>query len=259
MSARALKVAETWYRHRDLGDGVTLIWEAFANPGLRCNIWFLRGRDRNLILDTGLGLRPLRAELAFLSEKPVVCVSSHNHFDHMGGHHEFETRLCHRSEADVLAAPTRANTLIEDFVELVMFEALPYAGFEVARYTIQPAPATGFLDEGDVIDLGDRHLTVRHLPGHSPGSIALWEDATGLLFSGDIVYDGELYDFLHHSNIPDYLESMARLRELPVATVHAGHYASFGRDRLHALIDDYVAGKRSSDCPATQRAAVKGS
>ena len=245
-----MKVAETWYAYRDLGAGVTLIWEQWANPGLRCNIWFVRGRDRNLIIDTGLGLRPLREELAFLSDKPVVCLASHNHFDHVGSHYEFETRLCHRAEAEVLAAPTRANTLIEDFVELVMFEALPYEGFDVARYEIKPAPATGFVDEGDIIDLGDRHFSVLHLPGHSPGSVALWEASSGLLFTGDVIYDGELYDFLHHSSVPDYLESMARLRELPVETVHAGHYTSFGRARLHALIDSYVAGKRASGCPA---------
>ncbi len=248
-----MKVAETWFSQRDCGDGVTLIWESWANPGLRCNIWFVRGRDRNLIIDTGLGLRPLREELAFLSEKPVICLASHNHFDHVGGHHEFETRLCHPAEAEVLAAPTRANTLIEDFVELVMFQALPYEGFDVARYTIAPAPATGFVDEGDVIDLGDRHFAVLHLPGHSPGSVALWERASGLLFTGDVIYDGELYDFLHHSSVPDYLATMDRLRALPVGTVHAGHYPSFGRDRLHRLIDDYVAGKRSSDCPARVR------
>ena len=65
-----------------------------------------------------------------------------------------------------------------------------------------------------------------------------------------LIYDRELYDFLHHSCIPDILATMDRLRALPVETVHDGHYPSFGRDRLHQLIDDYVAGKRSSDCPA---------
>jgi glyoxylase-like metal-dependent hydrolase (beta-lactamase superfamily II) len=35
---------------------------------------------------------------------------------------------------------------------------------------------------------------VIHTPGHSPGGIALWEAATGILFSGDIVYDGELIE-----------------------------------------------------------------
>lgn len=245
-----MRVAEHWFQHRRLGDGVTLIWEQAVDPGLRCNIWFVEGRDRNLLVDSGLGMRPLRAELAFLSEKPVLCLASHSHFDHTGGHYEFEERLCHAAEAEVLAAPTRANTLIENFVQLIQFTALPFADFDVERYTIRPAPATRLIDEGDVIDLGDRHLSVLHLPGHSPGSVALWEASSGLLFSGDVIYQGELYDFLDHSSVPDYLESLARLKELPVGTVHAGHFGSFGRDRLHALVDDYSAGKRRPGCPS---------
>jgi glyoxylase-like metal-dependent hydrolase (beta-lactamase superfamily II) len=247
-----MQVADRWFTHRRLAEGVTLIWEHEVDPGLRCNIWFVEGRDRNLLVDTGLGVRSLRAELAFISEKPVLCLASHSHFDHTGGHYEFEERLCHPAEAEILAAPTRENTLIENFVELVQFTALPAADFDVMRYTIRPAPVTRKVDEGDVVDLGDRRFTVLHLPGHSPGSIALWEQATGLLFSGDILYDGELYDFLHHSSIPDYLDSLARLKELPVSEVHAGHYASFGRERMRALVDDYAAGKRRPGCPAEQ-------
>ena len=79
------------------------------------------------------------------------------------------------------------------------------------------------------------------MPGHSPGSIGLWEAASGILFSGDCVYDGPLLDGLHHSNIAHYIASMKRLRELPVRVVHAGHDPSFDRTRLHELIDAYLA------------------
>ena len=43
------------------------------------------------------------------------------------------------------------------------------------------------LAEGDVIDSGARPLTVLHLPGHSPRSIALFDQRDGTLFSGDVV------------------------------------------------------------------------
>ena len=48
---------------------------------------------------------------------------------------------------------------------------------------------TRALDEGDVIDLGDRVFKVLHLPGHSRGSIGLLEEATGVFFSGDVIYE----------------------------------------------------------------------
>ena len=77
------------------------------------------------------------------------------------------------------------------------------------------------------------------MPGHSPGSIGLWEAATGILFSGDAVYDGPLLDELEGSSIPDYVATMRRLRELPVRVVHGGHDPSFGRERLVALAEAY--------------------
>ena len=98
-----------------------------------------------------------------------------------------------------------------------------------------------------MIDLGDRAFEVLHLPGHSPGSIALWEAATGILFSGDTVYDGPLIDDFYHSDVADYVASMERLRRVPARLVHAGHFASFGRARFEALIDDYLAGKAAGD------------
>ena len=61
-----------------------------------------------------------------------------------------------------------------------------------------------------------------------------------MLFSGDCVYDGPLLDELSDSDIGDYIASMKKLRELPVQIVHAGHDPSFGKERLHELIDAYL-------------------
>ncbi len=96
------------------------------------------------------------------------------------------------------------------------------------------------MDEGDVVDIGNRQFEVLHLPGHSPGSIGLWEKESGTLFSGDAVYDGPLLDDMEDSSIPDYIRTMKRLRELPVRVVHAGHDPSFGRERLIELVDSYL-------------------
>ena len=79
-----------------------------------------------------------------------------------------------------------------------------------------------------------------HLPGHSPGSIGLWEAATGTLFSGDAVYDDALLDELPESDIGDYCRTMERLLTLPVNVVHAGHDPSFGRDRLREIARAYL-------------------
>ena len=94
-----------------------------------------------------------------------------------------------------------------------------------------------------MIDLGDRHFEVIHTPGHSPGGIALWEAASGILFSGDIVYDGPLIEDTYHANAADYHRSMQRLYDLPVRVVHGGHFPSYDRDRHRRIIRDWLDSK----------------
>jgi glyoxylase-like metal-dependent hydrolase (beta-lactamase superfamily II) len=97
-------------------------------------------------------------------------------------------------------------------------------------------------DRYEARSLGDRAFNVYHLPGHSPGSIALYEKSTGTLFAGDTVYDGALFDLVYHSNRAIYRESLKRLRELPVSVVYGGHNGIVGRDRMIEIIDAYLAG-----------------
>jgi glyoxylase-like metal-dependent hydrolase (beta-lactamase superfamily II) len=179
-----------------------------------------------------------------VTERPLTAVASHTHYDHVGGHHEFPNRVAHGAEAALLADPTRANTLAE-YVRDEIFERLPPAPFRATTYAVRRAPATRIVADGDVIDLGDRHFEVIHTPGHSPGGIALWEAATGILFSGDIHYDGPLAEDLYHSDPTDYRASMKRLLEIPVRVVHAGHYPSFGADRHRMLIRAWLAARET--------------
>lgn len=244
-----IAAAEDWYRTERLSDDVTLISEQFIEPYYRCNIWHVRGRDRDLLIDSGMGVVSLRRQVALVAERPLLAVASHGHFDHIGNHHEFSDRAIHRDEADILANPTQHATVADIYAPKEMFLALPPGGYEQSAYRIEPAPATRLLAEGDVIDLGDRRFDVLHLPGHSPGSIGLWEAATGILFSGDAIYDGPLSDQCYHSDVPTYLATMARLRGLEPRIVHGGHFPSFDGDRYRALIEDYVAGKRQMGCP----------
>jgi glyoxylase-like metal-dependent hydrolase (beta-lactamase superfamily II) len=248
-AARPPVSADQWYASAAHPGGVTHIFEPYIDSFFRCNIWHVRGRDRDLLFDSGSGVVSLIEQFAWLADKPVLAVASHTHFDHIGNHHEFSERACHSLEADILAAPSPDATLATRYATLEMFERLPPGGFDEASYRVRPAPATRLVEQGDVIDLGDRHFDVLHVPGHSPGSIALWEANRGMLLSGDAVYDGRLIDDAFHSNPDDYVATMRRLRELPVSVVHGGHYLSFGRDRFRELIDDYVRGRRAPGCP----------
>ena len=227
---------DAWYQTRTVGDDITYIGEPFIKEFYRCNIWHVRGRDRDMLVDSGMGVVSLREYVPVVTEKACLCVASHTHFDHVGCHHEFEERVVHRDEAELLAGPTRENTLADPYVTDDIFTKLPPGTYSSAEYAVKGAPATRIVDDGDVIDLGDRVFEVIHTPGHSPGGIALWEQSTGILFSGDIVYDGPLIEDVFHSDMNDYVASMKRLLDVPVRVVHGGHFASYGGARHREII-----------------------
>jgi glyoxylase-like metal-dependent hydrolase (beta-lactamase superfamily II) len=253
----ALPVADPWFVRERVTDGLTLITEPHVHPLLRCNVWHVRGKQRDLVIDTALGVAPLGQLVERQLGHPVLAVATHSHTDHVGGLHEFEQRAIHESEASTLTRQEHCSLAANDFGENVIgpyrdagydipelfVDAVPAGGLRSILQAITPAPATTVLVEGDIIDTGDRAFEVLHLPGHSPGSIGLWEAATGILFSGDAVYDGPLLDEIDGSSIDDYITTMRRLRELPVTVVHGGHEPSFGRERLIELCDAYLAAR----------------
>lgn len=236
-----------WYETIRMGDGVTLVHEPWIKPFFRCNIWHVRGRDRDLLFDSGLGHVSLRRHVGLVSERRLVCVASHTHFDHIGCHHEFPERCVHAAEAAILADPRNEWTCADRYATDAMFDAFPQ-GWDAARYAVAPAPAARILQDGDVVDLGDRAFEVVHTPGHSPGGIALHERRTGILLSGDIVYDGPLIDDAYHSVVEDYAATLERMRGLEVSVVHGGHFPSFGPTRYRQLIDEYLASRRRPGC-----------
>ena len=252
-----LPVAQSWWSREEVSPGVTMISEPHVDVLLRANLWHVRGRDRDLLIDAGNGIATLRPAFPDLvGDARTVLALTHTHVDHMGAAHEFAERWVHPIEAEKLADPGAGYSLFSEkfdpalkdmFVRAgypplpeIIVDALPWAGYDLASYGLVGAPATRLLHAGEVIDLGDRSFEVLHVPGHSPGSIALWDAATGTLFAGDVVYDGPLLYEGRGMSVPDYVASFEMLRALPVEMVHAGHDPSFGRARLHEIIDDYL-------------------
>jgi len=125
-----MRIAATeWYETLRMGDGVTLIHEPWIKPFYRCNMWHVRGRDRDLLFDTGLGHFSLRAHVPLVTERALTCVASHTHFDHIGCHHEFPGCCVHHAEAEILANPRNEWTCADRYATDAMFDALP-AGWD---------------------------------------------------------------------------------------------------------------------------------
>ena len=89
------EVAERWFERVEIDEKITLLYELHANLLLRSNLWHVRGQDRNLFIDAGLGVASLREAHPDLFERDPLLVLTHSHYDHVGGAHEFEERWIH--------------------------------------------------------------------------------------------------------------------------------------------------------------------
>jgi glyoxylase-like metal-dependent hydrolase (beta-lactamase superfamily II) len=245
-----LPVADRWFGVERVAPTVTLLVERHLDPFFESNVWHVTGRDRDLIVDAGNGIGDLRAELAPLTQdRAAIAVATHEHFDHIGGLHAFDERWCHPDDAEGIRRPFELALLRPDFPDGleeeirwfgyeppdVVVTAVPHVGFDVRGWRTPAAEPTRLVEDGDVVDLGDRAFEVLHVPGHTAGSIALWDAATGLLFTGDTA---ALDDPLSTEDETAFVRSLERLRSLPVELVCAGHSRPFGRPELVALIDD---------------------
>lgn len=159
-------------------------------PGLRgVNAYLLLGETPTLV-DTGM---PGSAEtilnyLEGLDVSPVDLariVITHHHLDHVGG----LAGLKQRTTAQVLAHPADVPFIAGEQVPPPARNAMMRLLFRLLAPLMpgaEPVPVDGTLEDGDPLDvLGG--ATVVHVPGHTPGSIALHFPAERLLICGDVI------------------------------------------------------------------------
>ncbi len=171
------------------------------------------GAGEALVVDTGFGGGNLREAVQNVTTLPLRLVNTHTDRDHIGGNGQFDKAWMHPAEYD--------------------------------RYAQGGAlcPAAP-LWEGDVIDIGTWRFEVILIPGHTPGSIALLEARRRILLAGDSVQAGAVYLFGAGRNLPAFIESMEKLRD--IRGRFGVIYPSHGDFPVPAdILDDVVDGARA--------------
>lgn len=224
-----------WFEIVEFANRIFRIREPALGPLHGSNLWLVTGDRTSLLINTGVGVAPLRPVIDALGAGPVVCLITHGHYDHIGGAHEFADRRAHRSEAAILADPNPRSSQWGGWLSRDSFSRVPTDDFDFASYAIKPAPPTSLVDDGDLVDLGGRVVEIMHTPGHSPGLLCVFEEETGVLFTSDALYDGRMFFDLEGSDRAHASLSIARLLGLRAKTIHPGHFKSLSGDEFQRL------------------------
>ena len=224
--------AESWFRVAPLEPGVWLV----AEPG-HVNSWLIRGAERSILLDTGLGLADISAAVAAVCPQQPLVVNSHVHFDHVGGNDLFAEAAMHELGPEWIEAGCEPGQLgsycdlvpamLESYERLLatdregffligpdeQMRPWPSEGIAARGWRIEPPPPTQLLADGDEIDLGDRVLRVLHTPGHAPDHICLLDERAGVLWAQDQAYYGPHLVYEPGADFGDFVASTRRLAE----------------------------------------------
>lgn len=188
-------------------DGVWTITNRWQNF-----MFLLVGEEKALLIDTGYGEGNLREIVESITDKPVMVVDTHGHFDHTGGNAWWE---------DVWMAEGSVASARHPFSDeqQAWYDAKPHKDYRI--HTVK---------DGDIFDLGGKIVEVIAIPAHHEGSIALLDKTDRLLFTGDEMESSQVLLF-------------ARDRNIPVAQVAANHKANMERLAARRSEYDYI-------CPA---------
>jgi glyoxylase-like metal-dependent hydrolase (beta-lactamase superfamily II) len=185
-----------------------------------------RGLDSNIYLiidevialvDTGTGrnFEAVRRNLGKFDLEPSdieLIINTHCHYDHVGGNRDFTSASgCAVAIHELDAEPLRRGNGVITCAS-VMGEKL------------KPLKPSRLLREGDRIELGGSTLEVLHTPGHTQGSICLYEREKLVLFSGDTVFCGGIGRTDWPTGDSEALaRSLRRLAGLDVRGLFPGH------------------------------------
>ncbi|MBP3870546.1 MAG: MBL fold metallo-hydrolase [Faecalicoccus sp.] len=170
----------------------------------------LEGKEKAAIIDTGMNLENVKEIVESITSLPYILINTHADRDHVHGNKEFDSFYMHPAE---------------------------YVNYsDAVKYKDRLNP----IWENDCIDLGERILKVIEIPGHTPGSIGLFEEKTGILISGDPIQEhGNIFMFGPYRNMVAYIASAKRLKQYDIKEIWPSH-ADFpiSKESIDHILED---------------------
>lgn len=186
--------------------------QTLLNGPIEQNCYVLSEGSQALVIDPGSSPEELMAAMDKAGVKPVLILATHGHFDHVGAVNAL---------SQTYGAPFAMHAADAPMLE-VLEDTYAFYGMGSTKKPV----ITRELKDGDVINEAGIQLKVLHTPGHSPGGLCFYHEASGSLFSGDTLFRRSIgrSDFEYGDAEQLVAGIKAKLLTLPDSTkVYPGH------------------------------------
>lgn len=211
-----------WFTVESLDNDTYIISE--YNHWEETHCYLLLGTNRAILIDTGLGISNIKNVVDKLTQLPISVITTHAHWDHIGGHDLFKDISIHTLEADWISKQFPLPLQIVKSNLLKIPCQFPKS-FNIENYRIYHGHPTTLLKDGDIIELGNRQLQILHTPGHSPGHICLYEWEKKYLYTGDLIYSGCLDAFYPTTCPYNFMNYVSKITNLPLKKLLPAHHS----------------------------------
>lgn len=175
------------------------------------SIYFLNGKERGLLIDTGCGICDLKALIQTLTDKPYDIVLTHGHMDHVGGIGCFES--VYVNEKDLAMTKECKREEIISYARMLgeagSFEIYDYDPNNVME--TKKLPEFQMLKDGDGFELGDRYVQAFEIEGHTDGGMVFLDWKNRIVFSGDCC---NMHLLAQNSSVERTLKALKKFKKL---------------------------------------------
>lgn len=218
------------------------------------NSYVLKGKTRNLVIDTGLN-RPecLQAMSAGLKSLGIALKNTDFFLTHMHSDHSGLAPTLSKQGAKIYCSTLDGEIINAeaDWSEMLAYalaNGFPAASLRQARdnhpgYKYRPQGTISFttIKDKQCLQIGNFQLQAIHTPGHTPGHMCLWEETHRILFAGDHLLEEitpNISKWRAEGNpLQDYFQSLEKISLYPARLVLPGHRKLFSNplQRIKAL------------------------
>ncbi|MBL4602391.1 MAG: MBL fold metallo-hydrolase [Emcibacteraceae bacterium] len=196
---------QDWFEVYKISDNTFAIYE--PNQWQEAISYLLLGTEKAMLVDTLQGIGDLKAVIDKLTDLPIIVMNTHTHYDHVSSNYQFDTiyglnmpytlNNTKGHNHDEIGSSVTSETIWKNLPDNFSYDFYESKAFKIDK----------FVNDGDIIDLGNREIQVVYIPGHSPDSVILIDQENRMMMTGDSFYPAPIYVYSDSASFQDFFMS----------------------------------------------------